>query len=133
MASVAPDFPAEQKSWRSLLKANWFADFLQHEERLFMLLSLLIGALTGLAVVAFILVTENLGGRIYPVGSAAWRRLLMPIAGSLTMGYLLYRYFPNARGSGVPQTKAALFAHNGYISIKTVLGKFFCTATTLAS
>ena len=133
MASVAPDFPAEQKNWRSLLKANWFADFLQHEERLFMLLSLLIGALTGLAVVAFILVTENLGGRIYPVGSAAWRRLLMPIAGSLTMGYLLYRYFPNARGSGVPQTKAALFAHNGYISIKTVLGKFFCTATTLAS
>jgi chloride channel protein, CIC family len=133
MASVAPEFPTEQKRWRTLLKAKWFADFIQHEERLFMLLSLLIGALTGLAVVAFILVTENLGGRIYPVGSAAWRRLLMPIAGSLTMGYLLYRYFPNARGSGVPQTKAALFAHNGYISMKTVLGKFFCTATTLAS
>jgi H+/Cl- antiporter ClcA len=23
------------------------------------------------------------------------------------MGFLLYRFFPNARGSGVPQTKAA--------------------------
>jgi len=56
----------------------------------------------------------------------------MPVGGSLAMGYLLYRYFPNARGSGVPQTKAALFAHNGYISLRTVLGKFFCTATTLA-
>ena len=96
-------------------------------------MSLVIGALTGMAVVAFILVTERLGMRIYPVGSAAWRRLLMPVVGSLAMGYLLYRYFPNARGSGVPQTKAALFAHNGFISLRTVLGKFGCTAATLAS
>ncbi len=49
------------------------------------------------------------------------------------MGFLLYRYFPDARGSGVPQTKAALFARDGFISLRTVLGKFFCTATTLAS
>lgn len=49
------------------------------------------------------------------------------------MGFLLYRYFPNARGSGIPQTKAALFARDGFISLRTVLGKFFCTATTLAS
>src|ERR1044071_6957029 len=49
------------------------------------------------------------------------------------MGYLLYRYFPNARGSGVPQTKAALFARGGFISLRTVLGKFGCTAATLAS
>lgn len=49
------------------------------------------------------------------------------------MGYLLYHYFPNARGSGVPQTKAALFARDGFISLRTVLGKFGCTAATLAS
>ena len=49
------------------------------------------------------------------------------------MGYLLYRYFPNARGSGVPQTKAALYARDGHISLRTVLGKFGCTAATLAS
>ncbi len=49
------------------------------------------------------------------------------------MGYLLYRYFPNARGSGVPQTKAALYARDGFISLRTVLGKFGCTAATLAS
>jgi len=133
MSSVAAGLTPEEKPWRRLRQLRWIADFLQHEEQVFLLLSLLIGALTGLAVVAFILVTERLGMRIYPVGSAAWRRLMMPIAGSLAMGFLLYRYFPNARGSGVPQTKAALFAHNGYISLKTVLGKFFCTATTLAS
>src|SRR5262249_40711481 len=47
--------------------------------------------------------------------------------------YLLYKYFPDARGSGVPQTKAALYARDGYISMPTVLGKFFCTSATLAS
>src|SRR5204863_1694481 len=49
------------------------------------------------------------------------------------MGYLLYRFFPDARGSGVPQTKAALYARGGLISLGTVVGKFFCTSATLAS
>ena len=115
------------------LRSRLIAHLQQREEQVFLALSLLIGALTGLAVVAFIVVTERLGMRLYPVGSAAWRRVLIPVAGSLAMGFLLYRYFPNARGSGVPQTKAALFARDGFISLRTVLGKFFCTATTLAS
>src|SRR6202007_2573168 len=55
------------------------------------------------------------------------------VLGSLAMGCLLLRYFPAARGSGVPQTKAALFAREGRITIDSVLGKFFCTAATLAS
>src|SRR5258708_33775975 len=70
--------------------------------------------------------------RLYPMGSAAWRRVLIPVAGSLAMGYLLFRYFPDARGSGLPQTKAALFARDGVIALRTVLGKFFCTSGTLA-
>jgi CIC family chloride channel protein len=96
-------------------------------------LALVIGALTGLAVVAFILLTERMGMRLYPVGGAPWRRLLFPVVGSLGIGYLLYRYFPDARGSGVPQTKAALYAREGRITLRTVLGKFFCTSATLAS
>ena len=105
----------------------------EREEQVFLVLTILIGALVGLAVVAFIVLTERLGMRLYPVGGAAWRRVLVPIGGSLAMGYLLYRYFPNARGSGVPQTKAALFARGGFITLRTVLGKFGCTAATLAS
>ena len=131
MASSAAE--NQPKKWRTILWLRSIAQFQQREEQIFLLLSLLIGALTGLAVVAFIVVTERLGMRLYPVGSAAWRRVLIPVAGSLAMGFLLYRYFPNARGSGVPQTKAALFARDGFISLRTVLGKFFCTATTLAS
>ncbi len=82
---------------------------------------------------AFILPTERFGARLYPAGGAAWRRVLIPTIGSLGMGYLPFRFFPDARGSGVPQTKAALYAREGRISVKTILGKFFCTSATLAS
>ena len=105
----------------------------QREDQVFLVLALVIGALTGLAVVAFILLTERAGMRLYPVGGARWRRLLLPVGGSLGIGYLLYRYFPDARGSGVPQTKAALYARGGRITMRTVIGKFFCTSATLAS
>jgi chloride channel protein, CIC family len=119
-------------SWRKRLRRS-VSELRQREGQIFLILSLVIGALTGLAVVAFILLTEHLGMRLYPVGGARWRRVLFPVVGSLSVGYLLYRYFPNARGSGVPQTKAALFAREGRITLRTVLGKFFCTSATLAS
>ncbi len=118
--------------WKAPLRW-WISHFAPREEQVLLFLSILIGAVTGVAVVAFIVLTERLGMRLYPVGSAAWRRVLIPVAGSLAMGYLLFRYFPDARGSGVPQTKAALFARDGVITLRTVLGKFFCTSATLAS
>jgi len=118
--------------WRTWL-SDRVAELRQREGQVFLALALVIGALTGMAVVAFILLTERMGMRLYPVGGAPWRRLLFPVVGSLGIGYLLYRYFPNARGSGVPQTKAALFAREGRITLRTVLGKFFCTSATLAS
>src|SRR6202049_2359577 len=118
--------------WRTSL-LDRVAELRQHEDQVILVLALVIGELTGLAVVAFILLTERMGMRLYPVGGAPWRRLLFPVVGSLGIGYLLYRYFPDARGSGVPQTKAALFAREGRITLRTVLGKFLCTSATLAS
>ena len=120
-------------SWWETPLLQWIARLRQREDQLLLVLALVIGALTGAVVVAFILLTERLGMRLYPVGSEAWRRVLIPVLGSLGMGYLLFRYFPNARGSGVPQTKAALFARKGVITARTIFGKFFCTAATLAS
>lgn len=96
-------------------------------------MSLVIGVIVGLTVVAFILLTGRLAARMYPPESAAWRRVLVPTAGALVSGYLLFRYFPNARGSGIPQAKFALFIRNGYISLRTVIGKFLCCAISLAS
>ena len=105
----------------------------QREDRLTILLSLIIGVLVGLVVVAFILLTGRLAARMYPAGGAAWRRVLIPVIGALVSGFLLAHYFPNARGSGIPQTKFAIFINNGYISLKTVFGKFLCCSISLAS
>src|ERR1700726_3887720 len=124
--------PPAQTPWWHAPGRQWRAFRDQREDQVFLVLTLLIGALVGLIVVAFILITERSGARLYPVGTATWRRILVPVAGSLAMGYLLYRFFPDARGSGVPQTKAALWARGGHISFATVLGKFFCTSATLA-
>ena len=39
--------------------------------------------------------------------------------------------FPGARGSGINQTKAALYIYNGYISFRTVIGKFITSALAI--
>ncbi|HKW61186.1 MAG TPA: chloride channel protein [Candidatus Acidoferrum sp.] len=121
------------KGWWKASSEQWRGILRHREDQVFLALTLVIGALVGLAVVAFIVVTERFGTKLYPPGGMGLRRLFVPIAGSLGMGYLLYRYFPDARGSGVPQTKAALYAREGNITLGTVIGKFFCTSATLAS
>src|SRR5437016_14245627 len=111
-----------RRSWWRTPLLHRLGKLQQREDQVFLVLALVIGALTGLAVVAFILLTERMGMRPYPAGGAPWRRLLFPVVGSLGIGYLLFRYFPYARGSGVPQTKAALYAREGRILLRTVLG-----------
>jgi len=105
----------------------------RRENRTTLVLSLVIGALVGLVVVAFILLTGRFAARMYPPGSSPIRRILIPVAGALATGYLLFKYFPEARGSGIPQTKFALFIRDGYISFRTVIGKFVCCSASLAT
>src|SRR2546430_16399636 len=85
--------------WKAPLR--WLvAHFAQREERALLFLSILIGALTGLAVVAFIVLTERLGMRLFPVGSAPLRPSLVSGAGSLAVGFFFFCFFSNARGGG---------------------------------
>jgi len=113
--------------------SDWWVRIRQNEAQLSLALSLVIGAVVGLVVVAFIVLTGRLAVRMYPPGGAAWRRVLVPTLGSLVTGFLLFRYFPFARGSGIPQTKYALFVEDGKITMRTVVGKFICCCTALAS
>lgn len=108
-------------------------DLRRREDQLALSLSLFIGAIVGLVVVAFILLTGRLAAHMYPPSGAGWRRIVVPTLGSLVTGYLLFRFFPEARGSGIPQTRAAMFIHDGRITFRTVVGKFACCATSLAS
>ena len=87
-------------TWRDVRALRWGAFLKQREEQVFLALTLLIGALVGLTVVAFVVLTEHFGARISPMNASGWQRLVVPVMGSLTMGYLLYKYFPDARGSG---------------------------------
>ena len=125
--------PAEVRKRPLRASLGEWTGFRNRDDQVLIVLSPVIGLIVGLTVVAFILITGRLAARMYPPDSAAWRRVLVPTAGALVSGYLLFRYFPNARGSGIPQTKFALFIRNGIISTRTVLGKFVCCSISLAS
>ncbi|MCL6544281.1 MAG: chloride channel protein [Bryobacteraceae bacterium] len=120
--------------WKKrIVSLNNAERLIRHEDKVLLLVTLMIGLLVGLVVVAFIVVTENLGDRLFPAEGAAWRRVAIPVLGSLIAGYWLWKYFPDARGSGIPQTRTALFLDDAYIRLRTVAGKFLCASLTLAS
>src|SRR4051794_3917758 len=79
--------------WRPGVRSRSIARH-QHEDKVLLVLTLIIGAVVGLAVVLFIVLTETLGARLYPPASPAWRRVLIPVTGALITGFLLKRYFP---------------------------------------
>ncbi len=64
------------KSWWNASAQQWSGMLLEREEQVFLVLTLVIGALVGLTVVAFILLSERFGARRHPAGGAAWPRAL---------------------------------------------------------
>ncbi|MGH9747656.1 MAG: chloride channel protein [Candidatus Acidiferrales bacterium] len=126
--------PAQQaRSLRNLWATwrSWTATiFALREDQLFLLLAVLIGIFSGLAVVCFRIAIEwvhliLLGSSISP---PMLRVLLVPAIGGLVVALLVIHVFPGARGSGVNQTKAAVYISNGYVSFNTVVGKFIICA-----
>jgi chloride channel protein, CIC family len=114
---------------RSLLR------FVFREERFFLVLSVFIGIFSGLAVVCFRFAIDL--SRMYFLGSetaaSPIRLLLAPTIAGLVIGALVLHAFPLARGSGVNQTKAALYIYNGYIPFRTAIGKFITAALSIGS
>ncbi len=105
------------------------------EDRLFLLLAIVIGVLAGLLVVCFRIAID--WARIYLLGSAVppsgWRLALAPLLAGLVVAAIVMLLFPRVRGSGVNQTKAALYVYNGYIPFRTVIGKFVCSALAIGA
>ncbi len=105
------------------------------EDRFFLVLSVFIGVFSGLAVVCF---RFAIGWcRLYLLGSGAalspTRLLLAPTLAGLVIAALVIHFFPQTRGSGVNQTKAALYIYNGHIPIRTAIGKFITAALAIGS
>src|SRR5947199_10846231 len=106
-----------------------------NEERFFLILAIFIGIFAGLAVVCFRVTMEwthllLLGSSITP---STWRAFLAPSLTGIVLSALVFTIFPGARGSGLNQTKAALYVSDGYIPIRTVLGKFVTATLAIGS
>ncbi|MGH9733636.1 MAG: chloride channel protein [Candidatus Acidiferrales bacterium] len=122
---------AKPRLWESW--SRWI--FAIGEDRLFLILSVLIGVFAGLAVVCFHIAIEFI--RFLCLGSSlapsTLRVVLAPALGGLGVGLLALRVFPRSRGSGVNQTKLAVYVLNGYISFRTVVSKFIMCALAIGS
>jgi chloride channel protein, CIC family len=105
------------------------------EDRFFLILSVFIGIFSGLAVVCFRFAID--WSRLYLLGSGVeltrWRMVCAPALAGLAIAALVMFVFPLARGSGVNQTKAALYIYNGYIPLRTAAGKFITAALAIGS
>jgi chloride channel protein, CIC family len=105
----------------------------QREERIFLLLSIFIGVISGLLVVSFRMAID--WARVLLLGSSPGphqlRLLIVPTLVGVVVAVLTRFVFPQVRGSGINQTKAALYIHNGYISTRTMIGKFLLSALAI--
>jgi chloride channel protein, CIC family len=111
----------------------WRAVF--REDNFFLVLSVFIGVFSGLAVVCFRYAID--WSRLYLLGTGVVltpiRLLLAPTLAGLVISFLVIHFFPRARGSGVNQTKAALYIYNGHIPFRTAIGKFITAALAIGS
>lgn len=103
------------------------------ESQLFLVLCVIVGLLAGLAAVLFALTIDRAGRLLFGLAPSPLRLLLVPPLVSLAMGVLLSKVFPDARGSGIPQVKAAFHLHSGVILARTPIGKFLTGALTIAA
>src|SRR5579885_3463423 len=105
------------------------------EDRFFLILAVFIGIFAGLAVVCFRITME--WARLYLLGSSLTpsplRAFLAPCLTGLFISILIFTLFSGAAGSGLNQTKAALYISDGYIPLRTVIGKFITASLAIGS
>lgn len=124
-----------RNQWKAMRNILSVSRFSLREEQFFLLLAVLIGVGAGLLVVCFRMSIEFL--RLKLLGSSLQppvpRVFIAPMLVGLVIAFLVIRYFPQARGSGINQTKSALYIYDGYIPAITVIGKFITSALAIGS
>jgi len=103
------------------------------ENHIFLALSIIIGVLSGLAAVLFTLAIKGTTHTLFGVAPSNLRYILVPTLMSLVTGFLLARFFPEARGSGVPQTEAAYHLNQGNVPFRVAFGKFLTGVLCIGS
>jgi CIC family chloride channel protein len=138
--------PASSTESRAALAWKWLNEiksrlrpanlsFTLPETQLFLILAVIIGLFSGLLVACFQISIESV--RWWLLGSALApsnpRVILVPALGGLAVAFLVIKVFPTVRGSGVNQTKTAVYISDGYIPFRTVIGKFLTCALAIGS
>jgi CIC family chloride channel protein len=103
------------------------------EHQLFLALTIVVGVMAGLSAVLFTLGIDAIARFGFGLDPSTARIFLIPVTVSLLTGVLLAKVFPNVRGSGVPQTKAAFHLHSGYIPLRVPIGKFLTGVLCIGS
>ena len=108
----------------------------KESQRVFVL-TLIVGAVCGLAAVSFhlaIIKTENLLiGVALSSSHFALLGILTPTLGGLLGGALLTYVVPGARGSGIPQVKVAYQIRGGRLPFREAVGKFIISVLQIGS
>ena len=103
------------------------------ENQLFLILTIVIGIIAGLAAVLFSVAIDQLSHRLFGLSPSGLRLFAVPPLVSLVTGVLLARAFPDVRGSGVPQTEAAYHLAGGAIPGRVPFGKFLTGVLCIGS
>jgi CIC family chloride channel protein len=102
-------------------------------DRFFLFLAVVIGIVSGLAVVGFRKVIDRSQMLLLGPSPSSLRLFLVPSLVGVLVGFLVLHIFPRVRGSGVNQTKAALYVYDGFVPLRSAIGKFICCALAIGS
>ena len=103
------------------------------EHQIFLVLSIVIGIVAGLAAVLFTVAIEQTTHRLFGLAPSRTRLLMVPPLMSIVTGVMLAKLFPDVRGSGVPQTEAAYHLSQGVIRWRVPFGKFLTGVLCIGS
>lgn len=127
--------PTRRKYWDALRGMLSPERLSLREEQFFLVLAVLIGISSGLAVVCFRICIDLV--RLKLLGSGLRpglpRVVLAPMLAGLVVAALVKTIFSKAKGSGVNQTKAALYIYDGYIPFVTIIGKFITAGLAIGA
>lgn len=101
----------------------------------FLLLSIMIGVFAGLLVVSFHFLIEFVSWSTLgvPAGESYLFTLLFPPLGAFVSVLLIREVFPKAGGSGINNTKAAIYVSDGYVPLQSVVGKLLACSISIGS
>jgi chloride channel protein, CIC family len=103
------------------------------EHQVFLILTIVVGVVAGLAAVLFTVAIEQTSHRLFGLAPSRARLFAVPPIISLVTGFMLARFFPDVRGSGVPQTEAAYHLSSGIIRARVPFGKFLTGVLCIGS